>query len=91
MTKQVKLKPGVKTIPMDEDVAEWRKSPSYMREYERQKPEFDRLRRQIDRRLARREWRATQLARVREFWAMCWRYGTGLCRWLVRGHDPVTT
>ena len=29
-------------IPVDEEIAEWRKDPGYMREYERQKPEFDR-------------------------------------------------
>ena len=56
-------------IPVDEEIAEWRKDPEYMREYERQKPEFDRLRRRIDARIARRErWKAV-VAWLRGVWA----------------------
>ena len=76
------------TISADDLIAEWFKNPEFVREYEAFEKEFAEVRRQAD---ARDTRRATQLARVGEFWAMCWRHGTGLCRWLVRGHDPVTT
>ena len=66
-------------IPASEVFAELHKDPEYRREYEKQKPEFDRLLRQIDRRIARRKWREAQLARVRDFW-----------HWLTRGADRVT-
>ena len=62
-----------KTISVDADIAEWRKDPQYMRAYESLKPKYDRLRRQIRARKARREWRAAQLARVREVWHWLWR------------------
>ena len=56
-------------IPVWEDIAEWRKDPEYMREYERQKPEFDRLERRIEARKARRAKRKALVKRVRGFWA----------------------
>ena len=67
-------------IPASEIFAELRKSPSYMREYEALEEEFAEHDRQIERRIARREWRAAQLARVRHFWC-----------WLTRGVDQVAT
>ena len=88
MTKQVKIKEGT-FIPADDIVAEWRKDPSYMREYERQKPEFDRLRRQIDRRIARRAWRAAQLARMRGVWQSLVAGFRDFWHWLTRGVDRV--
>ena len=60
-------------IPMDEDIAEWRKDPEYMREYERQKPAFDRecaahAARQ-KRRKAREAWLRGVKAKLRSVWA----------------------
>ena len=55
-------------IPASEVFAELHKDSEFMREHEKQKPERDRLLREIDRRIARREWRAAQLARVRNVW-----------------------
>ncbi|MCG8623270.1 MAG: hypothetical protein MJE68_14920 [Proteobacteria bacterium] len=67
-----------KSISVWEDIAEWRKDPEYMREYERQKPEFDRLERRIDARRARRAKRKALVKRVRNFWAT-----------LMRGLDRI--
>ena len=62
-----RLKKGVKLIPADDLVAEWFKNPKFVEEYERLKPEYDALRRQIRARKARRQWRVTLVARVRDF------------------------
>ena len=67
-----------KSISVWEDIAEWHKDPEYMREYERQKPEFDRLERRIDARRARRAKRKALVKRVRNFWAT-----------LMRGLDRI--
>ena len=71
-------------IPADEVCAEWRKDPEYMREYERQKPAFDRecaahAARQ-KRRKAREAWLRGVMARVRGVGAKlrgAWAYLTG--------------
>ena len=60
-------------IPADEEIAEWRKDPGYMREYWRQKPAFDRecaahAARQ-KRRKARQAWLRGVGAKLRSVWA----------------------
>ena len=76
-----------KSISVWDDIAEVRSDPEYMREYEALKDEFAEIRRQIRakdaRHQARRAWGGAQLARVREFWAICWRHGVNLCRVLI--------
>ncbi|MCG8622259.1 MAG: hypothetical protein MJE68_09730, partial [Proteobacteria bacterium] len=56
-------------IPVDEDIAEWRKDPEYMKAYESLKPKYDKLRRQIKAKDARIARRKAMVARVRGVWA----------------------
>ena len=59
-------------IPASEAFAEFCKNPKFVQEYEALEEEFAEIRRQIRakdaRRQARRAWRATLVARVRDFW-----------------------
>ena len=63
------LKPGVKLISVDEDIAEWRKDPEYMKVSNALKPKYDKMWRQIDARQARRKRRKALLAKLRGVWA----------------------
>ena len=72
-------------IPAEELFAELRKSPSYVREYERVKPEYDRLERRIEARKARRAKRKALVKRVRGFWASLMRGLTRLVKQPLRG------
>ena len=56
-------------IPVDEDIAEWRKDPEYMKAYESLKPKYDRVRRRIKAKDARIARRKAFVAKVRGFWA----------------------
>ncbi|MCG8626505.1 MAG: hypothetical protein MJE68_31465 [Proteobacteria bacterium] len=56
-------------IPVDEDIAEWMKDPEFVKEYERQKPKFEREWRRIKAKDARIARRKALVARVRGVWA----------------------
>ena len=64
-------------IPMDEDIAEWLKDPEFVREYERQKPEFDRECAIHDARMKRRKARAALVRAVKAKLSGVWAYLTG--------------
>ena len=91
-----------KSISVWDDIAEWRKDPEYMREYEALEEEFAEVRRQMLVNRARRERREALVARVREgvlsplvrvrgFWRSLLVGVRDFWHWLTRGVDRVTT
>ena len=57
------------TTTVDDMIAEWMQDPKFVQEYERQKPYFDKIRRQIKAKDARIAKRKALVKRVRTFWA----------------------
>ena len=66
------------TTTLDDLAAEWMQDPEFVREYEALQPKYDKIRRQIKARKARRARRKALVKRVRVFWAT-----------LMRGLDRI--